>query len=131
MPDQQKHLPACEKPSTAQIGRGGEDRAVEYLCRNGYSILARNYRQRCGEIDIVAEKGETLVFVEVKLLSSMPLEVLSSELDFRKQQKIIKTAKFYLQNHRQYNSRYIRFDVIAIDAPGLDTVHHIVNAFSE
>ena len=117
--------------SKTQIGRGGEDRAAEFLCKEGYSVIERNYRKRFGEIDIIAEKDDTLVFVEVKVLASLPLEVLAHELDFRKQEKIIKTAKFYLQNHRQYNSRYIRFDVIAIDAPGLDTVHHIVNAFSE
>ena len=57
--------------------------------------------------------------------------MLAHELNIRKRQKIIKTAKFYLQKHRQYNCKLIRFDVLALDVPGLEPVHHIVNAFME
>lgn len=71
------------------------------------------------------------MFVEVKALPHGSPEMLAHELGVRKQQKIIKTAKCYLQNHRQYNSKAIRFDVLAIDVPGLEPVHHIVNAFTE
>ena len=117
--------------STAQKGREGEEKAVSYLESKGYTIQDRNFRIRGGEIDIIATKDDILVFVEVKSLPNGNTEILSHELNFRKQQKIIETAKFYLEKYRQYNSRVIRFDVIAIDVPGLEPVHHIVNAFSE
>ena len=112
-------------------GREGEDRASSFLQSNGYKIIDRNYRERGGEIDIIAETGETLVFVEVKALPNGTLETLSHELGPIKQQKILKTAKLYLQKHREYSNRYIRFDVLAVDVPGLEPVHHITNAFSE
>lgn len=117
--------------STAQKGREGEEKAVSYLESKGYTIQDRNFRIRGGEIDIIATKDDILVFVEVKSLPNGNTEILSYELNFRKQQKIIETAKFYLEKYRQYNSRVIRFDVLAIDVPGLEPVHHIVNAFSE
>ncbi len=120
------------KRQTVSIGKNGEDRATEYLLNNGYEILDRNYRMgRYGEIDIVASQKDTLVFVEVKTLPHGDIEMLAHELNLRKQQKIIKTAKFYIENHRQYKCKAIRFDVLAIDVPGLEPVHHIVNAFSE
>ena len=117
--------------STREKGNLGEDRAVNFLLSQKYEILDRNYRIRTGEIDIVALKDDTVVFVEVKSLPHGNLEILSHELNSTKQKKIIKTSKSYLQNHRQYSNRLIRYDVLAIDVPGLDPVHHIVNAFSE
>ena len=117
--------------STREKGNLGEDRAVNFLLSQKYEILDRNYRIRTGEIDIVALKDDTVVFVEVKSLPHGYLEILSHELNSTKQKKIIKTSKSYLQNHRQYSNRFIRYDVLAIDVPGLDPVHHIVNAFSE
>lgn len=117
--------------STREKGNWGEDRAVNFLLSQKYEILDRNYRIRTGEIDIVALKDDTVVFVEVKSLPHGNLEILSHELNSTKQKKIIKTSKSYLQNHRQYSNRFIRYDVLAIDVPGLDPVHHIVNAFSE
>lgn len=113
-------------------GRNGEDRACQYLVEKGYAIVDRNFRMgRCGEIDVVAESKDFLVFVEVKTLPHGDLEMLAHVLGQRKIQKIIETAKFYLEKHRQYKCKAIRFDVLAIDVPGLEPVHHIVNAFSE
>lgn len=117
--------------STREKGNIGEDKAAVFLTSAGYTILERNYRIRTGEIDIVALKGDVLVFVEVKSLPHGNIEILSHELNSIKQKKIIKTSKSYLQNHRQYSNKFIRYDVLAIDVPGLDPVHHIVNAFSE
>jgi len=101
------------------------------LREKGYTIIERNFRVRGGEIDIIVLKCEILVFVEVKTLPNGSPEMLAAVLNSRKQEKIIKTAKCYLQNHRQYSNKIIRFDVLAIDVPGLEPVHHIVNAFSE
>ena len=124
-------MPYIKKSSVAK-GHDGENRAADYLVKNGYEILDRNFRMgREGEIDIIAQKNSFLVFVEVKTLPHGDLEMLSHVLDVRKQQKIIKTAKFYMEKYRQYKCRAVRFDVLAIDVPGLEPVHHIVNAFSE
>lgn len=120
-----------QKISTRQKGNLGEDKACAFLEKNGYKILERNFRVRDGEIDIIASKGDYLVFVEVKSLPGGTLETLSHELNSKKQKKIIKTSKCYLEKHRQYSNRYIRYDVLAIDVPVLDPVHHIENAFSE
>lgn len=120
-----------KKDSTCKIGRCGEQKASEYLVQKSYKIIERNFRYRYGEIDIIAEKENKIVFFEVKTLPNGTLETLSHELNKTKQQKIIKTAKLYLQKHREYSNRYIQFDVLAIDVPGLEPVHHIENAFSE
>lgn len=119
------------KESTRTKGITGEEKARDFLIQNGYSILDRNFRIREGEIDIIAEKQNFLVFVEVKSLPLGNAEILAHELNSIKRKKIIKTSKCYLKKHRQYNNRFIRYDVIAIDVPGLDPVYHIENAFSE
>ncbi len=114
-----------------QTGNSGEDRAAEFLLRNGYEIVVRNFRTNQGEIDIIVKKGEYIVFVEVKTLPKGNLEFLSHVLDGRKQKRIVKTAKRFLAINRQYSNSYIRFDVIVIDMPGLPQVYHIENAFAE
>ena len=117
--------------STHDRGVAGEDKACAYLESNGYRIIERNFRTRGGEIDIICEKGEYIYFVEVKSLPHGNAEILASELGKLKQQKIIKTAKCYLQKNRQYSNRFVQFDVLAVDVPVLDPVYHISNAFSE
>ncbi len=117
--------------STHEKGIDGEEKATKYLIANGYTILDRNFRLRDGEIDIIAEKDDFLIFIEVKSLPNGNVDILAHELNSIKQKKIIKTSKCYLQNHRQYNSKFVRYDVLAIDVPGLDSVYHIENAFSE
>lgn len=114
-----------------QIGNCGEGRAASWLLRNGYSILVQNFRTEQGEIDIIAQKDNYLVFVEVKTLPQGTPELLSRVLDYRKQKRIIKTAKRFIAIHRQYSNSYIRFDVIVIDMPGFPEVYHIENAFAE
>ncbi|MCR5218152.1 YraN family protein [Treponema sp.] len=117
--------------STRQKGNDAEDRASSWLKEKGYTILQRNFRTRGGEIDIIALKGQHLTFFEVKSLPHGTIETLAHELNSRKQEKIIKTAKCYLQKHREYSNRYIHFDVLALDLPVLDPVYHIENAFTE
>ena len=112
-------------------GFEGEERACKYLLSKGYDILDRNWRTQRGEIDIIAYKNHTIVFVEVKTLPNGTLDMIQKELNRQKQQRILKTSKCYLLNHRQYSNSYVRFDVIVIDMPGLEAVYHIENAFSE
>lgn len=132
MDNASRHNGIEKKMSTHEKGMLGEDKATAYLLANGYEVVDRNFRQRNGEIDIIATKDSYLVFVEVKSLPHGNIETLAAELNRTKQEKILKIAKCYLQKHRQYNCGwYIRFDVLAIDVPGLEPVHHITNAFSE
>ncbi|MCR5614389.1 MAG: YraN family protein [Treponema sp.] len=120
-----------------KVGNSGESRAKEYLIKNGYEIVATNYRVRGGEIDIVAHKADAgcsegiLVFVEVKTLPSGNMELLSKELNLQKQKRIVETAKYFILNNRKYSNCYIRFDVVVVDMPALPEVYHIENAFSE
>ena len=99
------------------LGPWGEALAAKALRRGGYRIVERNYRSRFGEIDLIAENGAYLAFVEVKL---------------RKQQRIRATAMLWLEAHD--TALQPRFDVIEIYAPdGTDTkkpeVRHLEDAF--
>lgn len=117
--------------STKTVGNSGENKAADFLLSKGYEIIARNWRTRRGEIDIIALYKDILVFAEVKTLPSGGLEVLSHELNLRKQKRIIETAKFFLAKYRQYNNSKIRFDVLVVDMPQFEPVYHIADAFSE
>lgn len=117
--------------NTKEIGNNGENKAADYLIEKGYSILERNWRTKTGEIDIIALKDETLVFIEVKSLPNGTNELLQTELNRGKLQRIVKTSKRFLLKHRQYSNSYVRFDVIVIDMPGYPDVYHIENAFTE
>jgi putative endonuclease len=112
-------------------GDRGEDTAARFLEDAGYTIIARRWRTRQGEIDIIAFKGDVLVFAEVKTLPGGCFDTLAHVLNTRKQKRIIETAKRFLGKHRQYNECFIRFDVLIVDMPGLEAVSHIENAFSE
>ena len=117
--------------NTKVLGRAGEDAACALYAQKGFEIIERNFRIRSGEIDIIAQKEELLVFAEVKALPGGNADVLASELGQRKRRKIVETAKYFLKNHRQYSNKIIRFDAVVVGLPGLERVHLIENAFSE
>jgi len=94
-------------------GHYGEDIAAAYLQQKGYSIVERNYRKRFGELDIIAEDGEVLVFVEVKTRSSTRFGSPFEAVDSRKQRKMSRIALAYL-NSRKLFDRSARFDVVAV-----------------
>ena len=117
--------------NTKIVGNEGENRAAAYLLSKGFTIIERNWRTKGGEIDIIAFKNDILAFVEVKTLPKGTLDMIQRELNYQKRQRILKTSKRFLLNHRQYSNSYIRYDVIVIDMPGLEPVYHIENAFTE
>ncbi len=96
------------------MGSRYEKAAADYLRRQGYEILVMNYRNRKGEIDIVARDGDYLCFVEVKYRKDAaagdPLEAVG----WRKQMVICRVADHFLLTHRQWADLQIRFDVVAI-----------------
>lgn len=114
-----------------QVGDRGERVAQNYLLQNGYRIIHVNWRVRTGEIDIVAEKEDVIVFVEVRTRKRQSAFGSAQEsIDFRKQEKIRRTAeKFLFLNGRLDASA--RFDVIAIeyDESGGHHLEHIEQAF--
>ena len=114
---------------TKILGKAGEDCAANYLEAQGYRILARNYRIREAEIDIVAEKDGVIVFVEVKTRSNVRHGLPAEAVNFRKQNKIIKAASVFLQEDN-YADCACRFDVIEIYSRGeFFEVRQIENAF--
>lgn len=113
------------------VGKEGEDKASLYLQNNNYKIIFRNWKTKFGEIDIIAQKDDLLVFVEVKTLPNGGIETLSRLVNKTKQKKILETTKCFLEKYRQYSNSLIRFDVIVVDMPGFHSVHHIDNAFME
>ena len=117
--------------NTKQTGDKGEERAADWLRSKGFFIIERNWRTKGGEIDIIAYKNDILVFVEVKTLPNGTMDMIQRELNYQKRQRILKTSKRFLLNHRQYSNSYVRYDVIVIDMPGFEEVYHIENAFTE
>jgi putative endonuclease len=112
------------------LGIRGEERAVEKLEQLGYAVLARRYRTRHGEIDIVARDDETIVFVEVKVKESAEFGSAAEAVTFRKQRRVISMAVDYLARNR-LTSRPCRFDVVAIDGVGADaTLTYYRGAFT-
>ena len=97
-----------------RLGKSGEDLAVDELQRRGYAILARRYRTRHGEIDVVAREGETLVFVEVKARTTREFGEAAEAVTPRKQRRLVSMAIDYLARHR-LTGRACRFDVVAVD----------------
>jgi len=109
-------------------GKKGEEQAALALEAAGMEIIAKNYRSKTGEIDIIAIDGETIVFAEVKTWSVFSIEDLRYGVGKNKQQKIIKTAKFFLSENRKYSNMAIRFDVVFIKNNAID---HLASAFTE
>jgi len=101
------------RTAAQQTGGDAEERAAEFLAGKGLSILARNFRTRFGEIDLVASDGEVLVFVEVRLRSSDLFGDAAASVTETKQRRIASAARAYLSQLRREPP--CRFDVIALD----------------
>ncbi|MGL4982999.1 MAG: YraN family protein [Treponemataceae bacterium] len=113
-------------------GLQGEQRAEEFLVKNGYKIIERNWQKRCGEIDIIAEIDNILVFFEVKTWPNGSVESIEKVINKKKQKRMIETAKFFIESYRQYSSSFMRFDVLLLDMPQFpEQVYQIENAFLE
>jgi putative endonuclease len=99
--------------SRQNLGQDGEHIAVEYLAKDGYRILTRNFRCRYGEIDIIAQKREVLVFIEVKTRTGKTCGSPAAAVTQKKQRQISRTAQYYLAEHSLFDTP-ARFDVVAI-----------------
>ncbi|PID60602.1 MAG: YraN family protein [Ignavibacteriae bacterium] len=113
-----------------QLGNKGEDIAVDYLKENNYKIIERNYRFGHGEIDIIAEQNEILIFIEVKTRKNLEFGPPELAVTKSKQRQIKKIAEAYLYEN-EINDKDCRMDVIAIlkEDKLPPRITHIENAF--
>ena len=112
------------------VGRQGEQLASDYLQRQGYTIIARNWRCPAGEIDVVAREGEDLVFVEVRARRGLGFGTPEESITARKQAKLVEVAQTYLLMMDLQDVAW-RIDVVAIQlgSRGEATrLNHIRNA---
>ena len=111
------------------MGIDGENLACSELQKRGYRIVARRYRSRGGEIDIIARDGETIVFVEVKTREDLAFGGGADAVTGFKRRRIVQVAEDYLARHH-CGDRRCRFDVVSIDlTSGVPTFELFQNAF--
>lgn len=95
------------------LGNRGEDLACSFIKKQGYRLVTRNFRKKCGEIDIIAYENDVLVFMEVKTRSDNSKGSPLAAVTKQKQQQIIKTATYYLAENDSFDVS-CRFDVLGI-----------------
>jgi putative endonuclease len=125
-------LPKRPSPiTTGDIGRRAETLVRRYLEARGLRTIARNFRSAWGEIDLVMDDGDCLVFVEVRYRRGSGWGSPAETVDRRKQARIIRCALHYVDRHSSLADRPLRFDIVSVTAgkgedPALDWIR---NAF--
>ena len=116
--------------NTVQRGKWGEELALDYLNKKGYITIARSYRSRYGEIDLILKDGRFIVFVEVKLRKNANFAFAREYVGKDKQRKISATAKLWLVSHEtRLQPRFDVIEVYAKDELSKPEIIHIENAF--
>lgn len=116
-------------------GKCGEDAACSYLKKNKYKIIERNHRNKCGEIDVIATKGDDLVFVEVKTRRSEKFGTPAEAVSYYKKRNFVNTVRWYLMNNP--TEKNIRFDIIEVygtftgEAFEMENINHYEQVFQE
>ena len=111
------------------LGKEGEDLALGFLLKRGYRCIARNFRTRSGEIDIIAADGPTICFIEVKTRRTASCGSGADSVTADKQRRMARAALLFLQSRRLLDTP-CRFDVVSIDRTGsTPQVGLIRNAF--
>jgi putative endonuclease len=119
--------PLTGKRTARQIlGQAGEDSALDYLGRNGLTLVERNFRCRGGEIDLVMQHGDVLVFVEVRKRADNRYGGAAASVTAAKQARLMLAAQIYLQRYRSPPA--CRFDVVAIDGSALTWLKNAIQA---
>ena len=109
------------RADTGSIGRHAEILARDHLTAQGLTEIARNFRCRMGEIDLVMQDGNCLVFVEVRFRNQNRYASAAGSVDQHKQRKIIRTAAAFLGRYPKYSGCAVRFDVVGLDQCGDQT----------
>jgi putative endonuclease len=114
----------CSK-TAIKSGSEAEQAAEIMLCHAGLQILARNFRCKMGEIDLIAKEivttgiikeKITIVFIEIRRRSHGSFGSGFDSVDYRKQQKLIRTARLYLQQHKFFDQYPCRFDIVSVSS---------------
>jgi len=126
---------ALNQPTPGSIGRRAEKTAENYLIGQGLKLIQRNFHGRRGEIDLIMDDGDILVFVEVRSRQSSRFGRATETIDAKKQAKLIRTAEQYLAagagSADQRANKICRFDTVAFDGDAtLENLHWTRNAFS-
>lgn len=119
------------KTAAQKTGDFGERAAESFLVKKGFEIVGRNYHSRYGEIDIIAQNKQYIVFAEIKTRSTAAIDRPGAWVDIRKQKKLMKTAAVYLDSSP--TELQPRFDVIEVvyekNTKVIVSIEHIENAF--
>jgi putative endonuclease len=114
--------------SKMQTGADGEDAAADYLITKGYEILVRNYRYQRAEVDLIVQKGNWLVFVEVKTRSNNDFGFPEEFVDKEKEENVFLAAAEYMYKINWEGN--VRYDIVAVLGTGFDReVVHFEDAF--
>ncbi len=116
-----------DTPNTLSSGFISEQQACNFLKNKGLKLITHNYRCLYGEIDLIMQENDVLVFIEVRLRNHKDYGNALESIDSRKQQKLLKSAMHYLQKHHLLDEVDCRFDVIGFSN---NTIEWIKDAFS-
>lgn len=100
--------------NTIETGAKAEAFACVFLKKRGLKLIHKNFRCKMGEIDLIMQDKETLVFIEVRLRNNPHFGAGEESVTFYKQQKIAKAAAYYLLSQKNQTTPYCRFDVLAL-----------------
>ena len=117
--------------NTRAVGAAAEQVACDFLNDRGLKTVARNFRCRLGEIDLIMRHRDYLVFVEVRFRAGRRIATAGVTVDHHKQRKLIRTAALFLARQTRLANSTVRFDVVAIDVDqsGQRTIEWIRDAF--
>jgi putative endonuclease len=118
---------ASQTNSHIRTGQIGEQTALEYLIKKGYTLLEQNYRSRRAEVDIIVQQGQTLVFVEVKTRTAEGFGYPEEAVNSKKELMLLAAADQYIEDNNWEQD--IRFDIIAVTLSKPVNIHHIEDAF--
>ncbi|MGD1892805.1 MAG: YraN family protein [Cyclobacteriaceae bacterium] len=116
-----------KKTSQQKTGRRGEDIAVDYLAHKGFKLVARNFRYRRAEVDLIVQKNKLLVFVEVKTRRDTDFGFPETFVSPEQAELIIAAADHYVREHNWEG--LIRFDIVAITLEPDLKIEHFEDAF--
>lgn len=118
---------------TKELGELGERIACEYLVKNGYKILGKNWRISFGEIDIITKKDKVIHFVEVKTIARADGIYPEDHVDYRKQRKLCNMAQIWLEKNKYPQDIPYQIDIVGISAnqqTRMAKLHYFPNAVS-
>lgn len=116
--------------TSKQIGQEAEQLAANYLKKRGLTIITANFNGPQGELDLVAKDADTVVFVEVRYRKHVTYGLPQETVNWKKQQRIVKTAEYFFVQHPKWAKKASRFDLVAIHgALDLAQIDWIKNAF--